>query len=104
MFDGEFRMPGRDASELAEVFEIFHRKAAGEKEFRVEQGRHVARIHQKAVPRFPVRILRIELEKFRKEERYGGCRAHRSARMPGLCLFDHGGGKDSNVVGSFLNY
>ena len=92
------RVSGRYRTPLTEVLQVFERELTSEAELSVEHRRHVTRIEEEAVTRFPARILRVVFQKLAKEDIDEVRATHSSARVTTLSFLYCCCGQDSDVV------
>ena len=76
---------------LTETLKLIHRNAAhpGKVEESVNESACVAARENKPVTAGPLGILRIDIEKLKPQHKRKICHSHRSARVPGIGLFNH---------------
>ena len=92
------RVARRHAAPLAQRLQVLRRIAARQRQRRIEHRRHVARIEEEAVAVGVSHIIGIVAQKFREEHRDEISSAHGAAGVSRLCLFDHRGRQDADVI------
>jgi hypothetical protein len=107
VFDAEgninFGVTRSAGTQLAEILEVIHVELTQQGKFTIKKSGHMTGVHKEAVAGFPIRIFRVESQKFCEKKGNCVCGTHGSTRVTGLCLLHHGSGKDSNVVSRFRN-
>ena len=76
-----FRVTGRNAAPLAELFQIVDRIISGQTKRGIEHGRHVPRVEEEPIPERIRRIVWVVMQELREEHIDEIRTAHGSARM-----------------------
>ena len=101
--DIQLGVAGRGAAPLAEALQLVERVVPAQRQHRVEHRRHVTGIQEEPVPHMPGRVRGIVTQELRVKDVDEIGPAHCPARVAGFGLFDHGGGKDADVVGCSIS-
>ena len=90
---------GRHAAPLAQRLQVFGRIVSRQRQHRVEHRRHMPRIEEETVTVGVSHVIGVVTQELGIEHRHEVGTAHGAAGMPRFGFLDHGGRKDTDIVG-----